>query len=116
MRTDNAWLGSAVGPGGTYLAGSYGTFKIIYIVGKYGIDDGGSIRVARRGGMKPQTDNPKAPGYTTVTVTRNVKLVTGSLPITQADSHEIELFGSRRGGVIAGHSRSHPSLLVSLPS
>ena len=51
MRTDNSWLGSAEGPGGSYVVGSYGTFKIVYTVGKYGIDDGGSIRVARRGGL-----------------------------------------------------------------
>ena len=105
MRTDKIWLGSAEGPGGTYLVGSYDTFRITYKVGKYGIDDGGSIRVARRGGMKPQTNDPKAPGYTTVSASRNVKLVTGSLPITQMDSHEIELFGSRRGSVRASHIR-----------
>jgi hypothetical protein len=105
MRVNNAWLGSAIGPGGKYVVGSYGTFQIIYTVGKYGIDDGGSIRIARRGGMKPQTDNPKAPGYTTVKTTGNARLITGSLPITHADSKDIELFGSRRGHVRASHIR-----------
>lgn len=105
MRTDNSWLGSAEGPGGSYIVGSYGTFKIVYTVGKYGIDDGGSIRVARRGGMKPQTSEPGAPGYTTVTSTRGVRLVSGSLPITQTVSDDIELFGSKRGDLRASHIR-----------
>jgi len=105
MRTDNSWLGSAEGPGGSYVVGSYGTFKVTYTVGKYGIDDGGSIRVARRGGMKPQTIDPGAPGYTTVTATRGVRLVSGSLPITQTVSADIELFGSKRGDLRASHIR-----------
>ncbi|RLG96922.1 hypothetical protein DRO27_01210, partial [Candidatus Bathyarchaeota archaeon] len=83
----------------------YGTFKIAYTVGKYGIDDGGCVRVARRGGMKPQTVDPKFPGYTTVTSTRDVRLVSGSLPITQTVSKDIELFGSKRGDLRASHIR-----------
>jgi hypothetical protein len=105
MRTDNSWLGSAEGPSGSYVVGSYGTFNIVYTVGKYGIDDGGSIRVARRGGMKPQTVDPKSPGYTTVTATRDVRLVSGSLPITQTLSKDIELFGSKRSALRASHIR-----------
>jgi hypothetical protein len=98
-------LGSAEGPGGQYLVGSYGTFKVVYTVGKYGIDDGGSIRVARRGGMKPQTVDPTAPGYTTVTVSRDVRLITGSLPISQTISKGVELFGSRGNTIRASHIR-----------
>jgi hypothetical protein len=105
MRSGNDWLGSAEGPGGTYVVGSYGTFKIVYTVGKYGIDDGGSIRVARRGGMKPQTTDPKAPGYTTVKASRDVRLITGSLPVTQTVNKDIELFGSRGNTVRASHIR-----------
>ena len=97
MRTDNSWLGSATGPGGTYSVGSYGTFKIIYTVGKYGIDDGGSIRVARRSGMRPQVDDPKAPGYTTVNCTRDVRIIAESLPVIKANTEQPELFGSVRG-------------------
>ena len=111
MRTDNTWLGSAEGPGGSYTVGSYGTFTIIYTVGRYGIDDGGSIRVARRGGMKPQTLDPKAPGYTTVRTTRNVRLLSASLPVTQTASKEIELFGSRPDIVRASHIRPFWSAL-----
>ena len=105
MRTDNSWLGSAEGPGGSYVVGSYGMFKIVYTVGKYGIDDGGSVRIARRGGMKPQILDPKAPGYTTVTATRDVRLLSGSLPITQTESKDIELFGSGRSNLRASHIR-----------
>ena len=105
MRTDNSWLGSATGPGGTYPVGSYGTFKIIYTVGKYGIDDGGSIRVARRSGMRPQVDDPKAPGYTTVNCTRDVRIIAESLPVIKANTEQPELFGSVRGTVRASHIR-----------
>lgn len=105
MRTDNCWLGSAEGPGGSYKVGSFGTFKIVYTVGKYGIDDGGSIRVARRGGMKPQVEDPEAPGYTTVTCNRDVRLIGDSLPISRTLSKEIELFGSSRGTIRASHIR-----------
>lgn len=98
-------MGSAKGPGGTYVVGSYGTFKIVYTVGKYGIDDGGSIRIARRGGMKPQTVDPTAPGYTTVTASRDVRLITGSLPISQTISKSVELFGSRGNTIRASHIR-----------
>ncbi len=105
MRTGNEWLGYASGPGGTYVVGKHYTFKILYTVGKYGIDDGGSIRVARRGGMKPQIDDPKAPGYTTVEASRDVRLVSGSLPITKKIDKDVELFGSQRGTVRASHIR-----------
>ncbi len=111
MRTGNDWLGSAEGPGGSYIVGSFGTFKIVYTVGKYGIDDGGSIRVARRGGMKPQTVDPESPGYTTVTASRDVRLITGSLPITQTINKDIELFGSRGDTVRASHIRPFWSAL-----
>ncbi|MFH1178983.1 MAG: DUF3604 domain-containing protein [Candidatus Bathyarchaeota archaeon] len=105
MRTDNSWLGSAEGPGGSYIVGSYGTFKIVYTVGKYGIDDGGSIRVARRSGMRPQVDDPKAPGYTTVTCTREIRIIADSLPVVKTNIEQPELFGSVIGTVRASHIR-----------
>ena len=94
MRIDNEWLGTAKGPEKTFTAGSYGTWKIIYEVGKYGIDDGGRIRIARRSvsdSMRPQLTHPKAPGYTTVWTNRNVRLEAGFVPSL--------------GGVRAGHIR-----------
>ncbi|MBN1293536.1 MAG: DUF3604 domain-containing protein [Candidatus Latescibacteria bacterium] len=62
-------LGSAViAPGGTFTAGTTGTWKITYTVGKYGIDDGGSIILTRRAmsdALLPQCECPNLPGYTT---------------------------------------------------
>ena len=52
-------------------AGELGTWTITYTVGKYGIDDTGSLRIAWRNpsdwGM-PQFDKPTGLGYTTVKV------------------------------------------------
>jgi hypothetical protein len=84
---------------------SYGTFKIVYTAGKYGIDDGGSIRIARRGGMRPQVHDPKAPGYTTIKSNRDVRFVADSIPIGRITSRHDGLFGSSRGSVRAGHIR-----------
>jgi hypothetical protein len=59
------------------VAGSYSTWRLTYHVGRYGIDDGGSIRVARRSVSDedaPQFRDPAKPGYTTVTASRDVRL------------------------------------------
>lgn len=62
-------LGRAVvTPSGTFRAGETGTWTIEYTVGKYGIDDGGSIIMTRRAmsdAMIQQCDQPGMPGYTT---------------------------------------------------
>jgi hypothetical protein len=105
MRTDNEWLGSAEGPSGSFVVNSYGTFIVIYTVGKYGIDDGGSIRIARRGGMRPQVNDPKAPGYTTISSKRKVRFIADSIPVSRITSRQDGLFGSSRGSVRAGHVR-----------
>ncbi len=105
MRTDNEWLGSAEGPSGSFVVNSYGTFKVVYTAGKYGIDDGGSIRIARRGGMRPQVHDPKAPGYTTISSERKVRFVADSIPVGRITGRQDGLFGSRRGSVRAGHIR-----------
>ena len=69
---DRKRLGSAnISPAGDFPAGSCGTWTVTHIVGDCGIDDGGSIAIARRAmcdGSFPQTENPKAAGYTTVSV------------------------------------------------
>ncbi len=75
---DRSWLGSAdIEPDGQVVAGSIGTWKLVYRVGKYGIDDGGSIRVAHRSVSdveSPQFHGPKGSGYTTVSASRDVRL------------------------------------------
>jgi hypothetical protein len=72
------WLGTAeISPNEKVIAGSHGTWKLVYHVGKYGIDDGGSIRVAHRSVSdleSPQFKNPQESGYTTVSTSREVRL------------------------------------------
>jgi hypothetical protein len=66
---DPAFFGTAtLSPTAPVEARSYHTFRLVYTVGRIGIDDTGAIRVAFRMmsdiGM-PQTDNPQAPNYLT---------------------------------------------------
>ena len=72
------WLGAAeITPAGRVVAGVYGSWKLVYHVGKYGIDDGGSIRVAHRSVSdieSPQFSDPKGSGYCTVSASRDVRL------------------------------------------
>ena len=62
-------MGSAViSPEGTFRAGANGTWTLRYTVGKYGIDDGGSIIITRRAMSDAgllQCERPEDPGYTT---------------------------------------------------
>lgn len=54
------------------VAGSSGTWTITYHVGRYGIDDGGMLRIVRRAvsdGGAPQTTDPAAPNFMTVATT-----------------------------------------------
>ncbi len=57
-------------PEGAFEVRSYQTFTLTYTVGRFGLDDNGSIRVVFRffgdwGGL--QTSDPKAPNYVTAT-------------------------------------------------
>jgi len=71
-------LGRAViEPKGAFPAGYTGTWKITYTAGKYGIDDGGSIIVARRSmsdAVMPQCENPGADGYVTAATDGDARL------------------------------------------
>ena len=75
---NGGWLGAAeITPAGRVVAGVYGSWKLVYHVGKYGIDDGGSIRVAHRSVSdieSPQFSDPKGSGYCTVSASRDVRL------------------------------------------
>jgi hypothetical protein len=58
-----------VTPDGPVTAGSTGTWTLTYHVGEYGIDDGGTIKIAWRFASdwgKPQNIDPAAPDYYTV--------------------------------------------------
>jgi len=68
---------ATIEPSGAFEAGTYTTFTLVYTAGFYGIDDSGSIKVVSRFASdqtKPQFNDPKAPGYTTVTASNNAKL------------------------------------------
>lgn len=74
---DRSWLGTAeINPGDAVPVGSRGTWTLTYTVGRYGIDDGGAIRIARRGDWEPpQFAHPQGPGYTSVATTGAVRLL-----------------------------------------
>lgn len=76
---NRAWLGSAeLRPTGEAMAGSMGTWTLIYTIGRLGVDEGGSIRIARRSvcdSERPQFVDPKGSGYTIVNTTGGVRLV-----------------------------------------
>jgi len=58
-------------------ARSYQTFRLVYTVGRYGLDDTGAIRVAFRAMSdfgRPQTEDPSAPGYVTAKASNGCKL------------------------------------------
>ena len=68
---------ATIEPSGAFEAGTYTTFTLVYTAGFYGIDDSGSIKVVSRFASDqttPQFNDPKAPGYTTVTASNNAKL------------------------------------------
>ena len=60
------------------VAGLPNTLHFVYTVGKYGMDDGGSIRITRQGvtDWQPiQVNSPKASGYTTAHTTGEAGVV-----------------------------------------
>ena len=64
-------------PGEPVVAGSMGTWRIRYRVGKYGIDDGGRIRVVRRfvsDWGTPQTDRPREADFLTVSTSGSARV------------------------------------------
>lgn len=75
---DESWLGWAeIESDKAVVAGGLCSWLLTYHVGKYGIDDGGSIRVARRSVSdmeRPQFTEPKQSGYTNVSCESDVRL------------------------------------------
>lgn len=75
---ERSWLGSArIWPDGPANAGELGTWRIDYVVGLAGVDDGGRIRVCLRTSSDwaaPQFRDPTAADYVSVRATQPVKL------------------------------------------
>ena len=66
-----------IDPARSVTAGETSTWKITYHAGRYGIDDGGVIKIAWRDvsdWQAPQFDDPAAPGYSTVSTSGPVTL------------------------------------------
>mgnify|MGYP001985336426 CR=1 FL=1 len=64
-------------PGGPVVAGTVGQWVLTYTVGSYGVDEGGTIKLAQRFASDwqvPQFDRPGEPGYTTVVTDGAAKL------------------------------------------
>ena len=63
-------LGTAtISPDGAFEAGSYASFTLTYMAGRYGIDDSGSLRICFRAVSdqgNPQFDDPEGANYCTV--------------------------------------------------
>ena len=69
----------SLSPSGPVVAGSIGQWVLTYCVGSYGVDEGGTIKIARRFAsdwQRPQFDQPTQLGYTTATTTGDAKLAT----------------------------------------
>ena len=61
-----------IDPQDPVVAGSVGTWRITYHAGRYGVDDGGVIKIAWRDvsdWARPQFDDPGAPDYAVVSTT-----------------------------------------------
>lgn len=72
------WIGRAeLTPAGPVVAGSVGTWTIRYTAGRYGVDDGGSLKFSWRtvsDWANPQLTDPAAPEYLSVETTADVVL------------------------------------------
>ena len=75
---DDVHLGTvSLHPSGPVVAGAVGRWQLIYTVGTYGIDEGGTIKVAQRFASDwqvPQFEHPERPGYTTAVTTGQASL------------------------------------------
>src|SRR5688572_29863787 len=70
-RGDGEWIGRAeLLPRGPVVAGTVGRWAIRYTAGRYGLDDGGALKLSWRFASDwadPQTADPAAPNYLSAT-------------------------------------------------
>ncbi len=73
LRGNGEWIGRAeLEPAGPVIAGSVGTWAIRYTAGRYGVDDGGALKLSWRFASDwgtPQFADPTAPEYMSVETT-----------------------------------------------
>ena len=75
IRQLYGWAG--IDPDGPVVAGSTGTWRITYHAGRYGVDDGGAVKIAWRDvsdWAAPQFDDPRAPHYASVATSAGARL------------------------------------------
>ena len=75
IRQLYGWAG--IDPDGPVVAGSTGTWRITYHAGRYGVDDGGAVKIAWRDvsdWAAPQFDDPRAPHYASVCTSAGARL------------------------------------------
>ena len=74
----NSWYGTAeLSPSEPVVAGTYGTWRLTYTVGRYGIDNTGSILVCWKFASdwgRPQTTDPAGENYLTAATTGEATL------------------------------------------
>ncbi len=72
------WVGwCELDPPGDVEAGNWGTWTLTYHVGRYGLDDGGTLVLSRRFASdwaQPQTEDPSGDHYARVSTTGDAKL------------------------------------------
>lgn len=77
-ESSELWLGTVrLSPAGPIVAGSMGTYTFTYRVGRLGIDNGGTLKIAVRMACdwgRPQTSDPSGEGFTTVHTTGAARL------------------------------------------
>ncbi len=101
------WCGRArLDPPGDIVAGSFGTWRVIFTVGRYGIDNGGRLRVAMRLASDwgaPQASDPAGDNFLTVSTTGDARVTAsfdaggGLRPFMQAVTIQVS-HGSLREG------------------
>jgi len=86
------WLGAAdISPVTPVAAGSYGTWAITYTVGRYGIDDGGQLRIVRRyvsDWGTPQMSDPAAAEYCTVRTSGSARVTARWEPLAHVRPYQ----------------------------
>lgn len=78
LASDRPRLGTVtLDPEDPVVAGTVGTWRVCLVVGSYGIDEGGTVKIARRFASdweEPQFERPGDAGYTTVRTTGAARL------------------------------------------
>src|SRR5689334_21765088 len=72
LPEDDRFGTATISPVGTVVAGSSGTWTLTYAASRFGVDDGGAIRIALytiSDWGSPQLSDPRAPDYWSVTWT-----------------------------------------------